>query len=57
MIVLGIVAVLSTTVLLALRMVLNGADPRQRAQLLTAIAGIVRAWRSPERFSNGRPRQ
>jgi hypothetical protein len=47
MILLAVVAVLSTTALLALRMVLKDADPRERTQLLTAIAVVVRAWRSP----------
>jgi hypothetical protein len=52
MILLAIVAVLSTTVLLALRMVLKDADPHQRTQLLTATAVVVRAWRSPASRAN-----
>jgi len=46
MIIVAAAAVVCGSVLVALWMVLRDATPRERPEILKAVASIVRAWRS-----------
>lgn len=42
----GFVAIMAMAGLMALGLLLRGTTPRERPEILTAVAKIIRAWKS-----------